>query len=287
MRSWSAERRSSSSRPICAWALTRTQTRPAVDHARARAPPEAGRQRPAVRLPGLSPRLARSDADRHHRARPEGSSPPAPSRSRRSRAPCEAGTRTSAGPLPPWPAVARPRDRRSTGRSPRARSHAAAGSRGVRASCALRARSSRPSADASSGPSMRKSIEGSSPSLTAIPALYHHWTGRADRFLGMKRRSLRASYLLVGAIVVAAPAWLVTRASSRIATDFEFTRSIAEEYVVPGRRLPGSDRGRRSGGRPGQGHPGAPGGGAVAIAGFGVAPGETLRVRVGGWGGCG
>ena len=66
-------------------------------------------------------------------------------------------------------------------------------------------------------------------------------------------------------------------------TEFEFTGS-PQDYVVP----PDVCRVRievvgAAGGR--DGTAGAPGAGAQATAEFRVTPGETLRVRVGGWGG--
>ena len=99
----------------------------------------------------------------------------------------------------------------------------------------------------------------------------------------MKRRNVRASSLLITAIVVAVPAWLLTRPSSRSVSSFEFTR-LPEDYVVPADvcrvriEVVGAAGGLG-------GTSGTPGAGARAIADFAVTPGETLRVRVGGWGG--
>jgi len=90
-------------------------------------------------------------------------------------------------------------------------------------------------------------------------------------------------FLAVAAFVVAVSTWLIAGPSSRVITEFEFTGS-PQDYVVP----PDVCRVRidvvGAAGGP-EGTAGAPGVGAKAVADFEVMPGETLRVRVGGWGG--
>jgi len=93
----------------------------------------------------------------------------------------------------------------------------------------------------------------------------------------------RWSYLVIAAIAVGVPAWMLTRPDSRVATEIGFTGS-PQSYVVPA----GICRLRvvLLGGAGGQGGAaGTPGAGAEAVAALVVKPGETLRVNVGGWGG--
>ncbi|MGZ8782150.1 MAG: hypothetical protein ACXWZB_01485, partial [Gaiellaceae bacterium] len=100
--------------------------------------------------------------------------------------------------------------------------------------------------------------------------------------MGGKQRSVR-SYAAVSALVLVVAAWVFADRGSRHATDFRFA-GVAQDCVVPAGvcririEVVGAAGGLR-------GTAGAPGAGAGAIAGFAVTPGETLRVRVGGWGG--
>jgi len=99
----------------------------------------------------------------------------------------------------------------------------------------------------------------------------------------MTNRIGRITNPAVAVIVVGVSAWLLAGQSSRVATEFEFTGS-PQDYVVPADvcqlriEVIGAAGGQA-------GTSGTPGAGARAIADFGVTPGETLRVRVGGWGG--
>lgn len=97
-----------------------------------------------------------------------------------------------------------------------------------------------------------------------------------------RRWNARSLYVAIAAAVLVPPAWLLTDGSSRVATEFDFT-GLAQSYVVPA----GACRIRidvvGAAGGPG-GTAGAPGAGARAAADFSVTAGETLRVRVGGWG---
>ena len=79
------------------------------------------------------------------------------------------------------------------------------------------------------------------------------------------------------------PVWLLTDASSPVATTFAFT-GLPQDFLVPAGvcRLRIEVVGAAGG--PG-GTAGAPGAGAQGAAEFRVTPGEILRVRVGGWGG--
>lgn len=96
-------------------------------------------------------------------------------------------------------------------------------------------------------------------------------------------RNVHSAYLALATILIVAPAWWLEDGSSRVATELDFTGQV-EAYVVP------ADACRirievvgAAGGH--EGTSGAPGAGARATADFVVTPGETLRVRVGGWGG--
>ena len=92
-----------------------------------------------------------------------------------------------------------------------------------------------------------------------------------------------STYLAIAAIAAAVPTWLLADQSSHVNTEFEFTGS-PQDYVVPPHicrvriEVVGAAGGRK-------GTSGAPGAGARETAAFGVTPGETLRIRVGGWGG--
>ena len=88
---------------------------------------------------------------------------------------------------------------------------------------------------------------------------------------------------MIVATAVAVPGWLLTRARlsrgyrARVHRLGSGLRGACRDLPAPGRprrwsRWPGRDRG-------------APGAGAQAVAVVAVTPGETLRVRVGGWGG--
>jgi hypothetical protein len=100
----------------------------------------------------------------------------------------------------------------------------------------------------------------------------------------MKSRGAQlSSQLAIGAILAAASFSLLSDASPRATTRFEFT-GLPQDYVVP----PGVCLVRIEvvGAAGGAGATsGTPGAGARAIASLGVTPGETLRVRVGGRGG--
>ena len=120
-------------------------------------------------------------------------------------------------------------------------------------------------------------MTASTPRATARPGV-----GRATPTIAPKLNR-RWSYLVIAAIAVGVPGWLLTRPDSRVATELEFTGS-PQTYVVPA----GICRLRVDlvGGAGGQGGTaGTPGAGAEAVAVVAVTPGETLRVRVGGWGG--
>ncbi len=114
-------------------------------------------------------------------------------------------------------------------------------------------------------------------------ATAHPRVGQAAPTTSRRQRNVRRSSLVIAAVVVAAPAWLLAGASSSVVREFEFTGS-PQSYVVPA----GICRVRVEvvgGAGGGAGTAGAPGAGARAVATFEVDPGETLRVRVGGWGG--
>ena len=108
-------------------------------------------------------------------------------------------------------------------------------------------------------------------------------TNRDTNVTSQRRRNVRSFYVAIAAAVLVPPAWLLTDPSSRVTTEFDFT-GLAQSYVVPA----GACRIRievvGAAGGPG-GTAGAPGAGARATAAVTVTPGETLRVRVGGWGG--
>ena len=99
----------------------------------------------------------------------------------------------------------------------------------------------------------------------------------------MTTRITRSTHLAIATTVIFAPAWLVANRSASNSTEFDFT-GRPQDYVVPA----GACRIQievvgAAGGRAGTS--GTPGAGARAIGDFAVASGETLRVRVGGWGG--
>ena len=89
-------------------------------------------------------------------------------------------------------------------------------------------------------------------------------------------------FLAIAALVVAVPTWLLAGQSSRVNTEFEFTGRLRTTLFRP--VSAGSDRGRRSGGRPEWDfrHTRCRRTGDCRVQ---VTPGEILRVRVGGWGG--
>jgi len=108
-------------------------------------------------------------------------------------------------------------------------------------------------------------------------------TNRDTHITWQRRRSVRSFYVAIAAIVLVPPVWFWADGGSRLGTEFDFT-GLAQDYVVPA----GACRIRIEvvgavGGAGGTA--GAPGAGARSIADFAVMPGETLRVRVGGWGG--
>lgn len=107
-------------------------------------------------------------------------------------------------------------------------------------------------------------------------------TDQDTHITARRRRGARPSYLAIAAIVLVAPAWLLEDGSSRVATQFDFTRS-PQDYVVPAGICQIRIDVVGAAGGPG-GTAGSPGAGARAIADFTVTPGEKLRVRVGGWG---
>lgn len=99
----------------------------------------------------------------------------------------------------------------------------------------------------------------------------------------MKSRGTQlSSQLAIGAILAAASVSLLADVSPRVATRFEST-GVRQDYVVPAGvclvRIEVVGAAGVSGGTSG-----SPGAGARAMASFGVTPGETLHVRVGGRG---
>lgn len=104
------------------------------------------------------------------------------------------------------------------------------------------------------------------------------------RIAAWRGRRPRPRYVAVAAIAALIPAWMLSSPGSRVVTSFEFTGS-PQEYVVPSGicRIRIDAVGAAGGGQGGTS--GVPGAGARATATLVVQPGETLRVRVGGWGG--
>ena len=121
-------------------------------------------------------------------------------------------------------------------------------------------------------------MTASTPQTTARPNV-----GRATPTTSMRQWNVRWSYLVVATIAVASPTWLLAGTSSRVATELEFT-GVPQDYVVPADICRIRVEVVGAAGGPG-GTAGTPGAGAEAIATLGVTPGETLRIRVGGWGG--
>lgn len=89
--------------------------------------------------------------------------------------------------------------------------------------------------------------------------------------------------LTLAVVLFAAPAWMLDNDRSPVATTFDFTGQAAD-YVVPAGVCKVRIAAVGAAGGP-AGTSGVAGAGARASTELTVTPGETLRVRIGGWGG--